>query len=169
MAKESLVLTGFMGVGKSTVGPRVSDALGIKYYDTDEWLETEAGIDIPQLVKSDMQAFRNLEAEALEEILNQEPGIISTGGGIVSTENGRKALQATNAPVVWLRASFDDSARRVAQDEGRERPLFADKVKALELFNERTEWYMETSDHVVDASQPVELVVGDIVKIAQPE
>lgn len=169
MAKESLILTGFMGVGKSTVGPKAANVLEIRYYDIDSWMETEAGIDVPWLVKSDMAAFRKLEAEALADILGQEPGIISTGGGIVSTEIGRSVLRAASTPVVWLRASFDDSARRVAQDTGRERPLFADAMKALELYNERRDWYAETSDHIVDASQPVELVVGDIVKIARPE
>lgn len=167
MSKNSLILTGFMGVGKSTVGPEAASVLGVKYYDTDSWMETEAGIDVPQLVKSDMAAFRKLEAEALEDILTQEPGIISTGGGIVSTEIGRSALRAASVPVVWLRASFDDSAQRVAQDSGRERPLFADTAKALGLYNDREEWYAETSDHIVDASQPVELVVGDIVSIVR--
>jgi len=169
MARKSLILTGFMGVGKSTVGPKAASALEVRYFDTDSWVETEAGIDIPQLVKSDMAAFRKLEAEALEDILSQEPGIISTGGGIVSTEIGRSALLAASTPVVWLRATFEDSARRVAQDSGRERPLFADTTRALELYNERQAWYEETSDHIVDASQPIELVAGDIVKIARPE
>ncbi len=169
MAKERLILTGFMGVGKSTVGPKAASILGIRYYDTDSWMETEAGVDIPQLVKSDMIAFRKLEAEALGTILSQEPGVISTGGGIVSTEIGRNALLAAANPVVWLQAPFGESALRVAQDPGRERPLFADKLKALELYNQRTKWYAETSNHTVDASQPIELVVNDIIKIARPD
>ncbi len=169
MTKESLVLTGFMGVGKSTVGPKAADILGVHYYDTDSWMETEAGIDVPQLVKSDTATFRKAEAEALEAILDREPGIISTGGGIVSTEIGRSALRAVKCPVVWLHAPFNDSAGRVARDGGRERPLFADAAKALELYNERAQWYAETSGHIVDASQSVELVVNAIVKIARPD
>lgn len=167
MAKEHLILTGFMGVGKSTVGPRAADILEVRYYDTDDWMETEAGIDVPQLVKSDMTAFRQAEAEALGAILDREPGVISTGGGIVSTAIGRNALRAAGCPVVWLRAPFEDSARRVTQDNGRERPLFADTAKALELYDERAKWYAETSNRIVDATRPIELVVGDIVTIAR--
>lgn len=167
MTKEHLVLTGFMGVGKSTVGPQAADVLGVRYYDTDDWMETETGIDVPQLVKSNITAFRKAEANALEAILDREPGIISTGGGIVSTEIGRNALRAAGCPVVWLRAPFDDSAKRVAEDNGRERPLFADTATALKLYDERAQWYAKTSDHIVDATQPIELVVGGIVAIAQ--
>jgi shikimate kinase len=154
-------------MGKSTVGPRVADALRVNYYDTDDWMEKVAGIDVPNLVKTDITAFRKLEADTLGAILEQEPGIISTGGGIVSTEVGRKALVAANAPVLWLRAPFVEAAKRVFQDIGRERPLFNDVDKARELYHERMVWYEETSTYVIDASQPVELVMGDIINIAR--
>lgn len=167
MAKESLVLTGFMGVGKSTAGSKAADILDVAYYDTDTWMETNAGINVPQLVKTDMVAFRKLEAETLEHILQQEPGIISTGGGIVSTEIGRRALRASHTPIVWLRASFDDSAARVADDTGRERPLFYDRDTARRLYEERIGWYEETADYTIDAAQPVDLVVDTLVRIAR--
>lgn len=156
-----------MGVGKSTVGPQAANELGARYYDTDAWMEIEAGVDIPNLVRTDMAAFRKLEARALEEILDREPGIVSTGGGIVSTEVGRSALLAADASVVWLQVPFDEAARRVSQDSGRERPLFDDVEKARELYQGRRKWYEETANHIVDASKPVDLVVGDIVEIAQ--
>lgn len=168
MAGERLILTGFMGVGKSTTGPRVANELGVKYYDTDNWMETESGIDVPNLVRTNMAAFRRLEAATLEEILDLEPGVVSTGGGIVSTEVGRNALLASDVPVIWLRATFDEAARRVSEDTtGRERPLFDDIDKARALNDERQVWYRETASHYVDASQPMELVVGDIVAIAR--
>ncbi len=167
MASERLILTGFMGVGKSTVGPLAAEELDVNYYDTDEWMETEAGIDIPMLLRSDPAAFRELEARALKVILKRGPGIFSTGGGIVSTEVGRRALLSADATVVCLQVPFDEAARRVSQDSGRERPLFDDAEKARKLYQERLEWYEETANYIVDASRPVDLVVGDIVKIAQ--
>ncbi len=167
MASDKLILTGFMGVGKTTVGPKVAEALLVDYYDTDEWMKTESGIDVPALVRTDMAAFRELEAKALLQLLEMEPAVISTGGGIVSTEIGREVLHGALAPIVWMRAPFDDLAHRVAADTGNDRPLFEDPEKARELYHERLEWYGQTSDYFVNALQPVNNVVDDIVHIAR--
>lgn len=167
MAGEKLILTGFMGMGKSTVGRKSAENLGVPYSDTDDWMETNAGIDIPELVRTDMAKFRELEADTLITILGENPGVISTGGGIVSTEVGRKALLASNVPVLWLRAPFEVAAERVMQDTGRERPLFSDVDKARTLYEDRMAWYEQTASHIVDASQPLELVVGRVVEIAR--
>ncbi len=166
MAREKLILTGFMGMGKSTVGRISAERLEIPYYDTDDWMETKAGIDIPELVRTDITNFRRIEANTLNTILQEKSGIISTGGGIVSTEIGRNALQASNVPVVWLSAPFDIVIERVQQDIGRERPLFSDIEMARDLFEERKLWYQETASYVVDAAQPIELVVEQVVNIA---
>lgn len=125
MAKEGLILTGFMGMGKSIVGPIVAERMDLEYFDTDDWMGTVGGIDVPHLVKTNMAEFRRVEAVALKTILGQEPGVISTGGGIVSTEVGRSALLASSASVIWLKAPFEVAASRVTSDSGRERPLFS--------------------------------------------
>lgn len=170
MLKNSIIQTGFMGVGKSTVGLIVAEKLGTNYYDTDGWMETESGINVPDLVRTDMAAFRGLEAATLIEILGLEPGVISTGGGIVSTEVGRSALIASGVPVIWMKTSFDVAAKRVLEDNiGRERPLFDDLEKARGRYDERQGWYEETATHIVDASRTPELVAGDIVAIARIE
>ena len=163
MSKEGIILTGFMGMGKSTIGPSVAEKLQVNYFDTDEWLETLQGIDIPELVKTNMPEFRRIEAEALKNILDKEPGVISTGGGIVSTEVGRSALLASSASVVWLRAPFEVAADRVIGDSGRERPLFSNVESARALFDERQQWYEDTATHIVDASQPKEQVVEAVM------
>lgn len=169
MAGEKLILTGFMGMGKSTVGRKSAEILEVPYSDTDEWMEINAGVDVPALVKTNMAKFRELEAGTLRIILSENPGVISTGGGIVSTEVGRKALLASNAPVLWLRALFEVAAERVMRDTGRERPLFSDVDKARTLYEDRMAWYEETASHIVDASQPLELVVGQVVEIARSQ
>jgi shikimate kinase len=169
MAVGNLILTGFMGMGKSTVGRKSAELLKVPYNDTDDWMETNAGINIPELVRTDMAKFRELEAETLQTILGETSGIISTGGGIVSTEVGRKALLGSNVPVLWLRAPFEVAEQRVMQDTGRERPLFSDVNKARALYEERMWWYEETANHIIDASQPLALVVGLVVEIAHSE
>lgn len=167
MAREKLILTGFMGMGKSTVGRKSAELLELPYNDTDDWMETNAHIDIPELVRTDIVKFRELEAATLLEILGETSGIVSTGGGIVSTEVGRKALLATGAPVLWLRAPFEAAERRVMRDTGRERPLFSDVTKARALYEERMGWYEETASHIIDASQPLELVADRVIQIAR--
>lgn len=169
MAGEKLILTGFMGMGKSTVGRKAAELLEVPYSDTDEWMETNAWVNIPELVRTNIAKFRELEAGTLQTILGENSGIISTGGGIVSTEVGRKALLATNVPVLWLRAPFEIAERRVMQDTGRERPLFSDVNRARGLYEERMGWYKETASHIVDASQPLELVVDQVVEIARAQ
>ena len=167
MARKKLILTGFMGMGKSTAGRKSAELLDAPYYDTDDWMEAHAGVDIPKLVKTDMSRFRALEAKTLRTILCEDSGIISTGGGIVSTEIGRKALNAANVPVLWLQAPFEVAEKRITQDIGRERPLFSNIDKARALYEERATWYKETADCIVDASKPIDFVVEDIVKIAR--
>jgi shikimate kinase len=163
MTKEGLILTGFMGMGKSTVGPAVAKRLDLAYFDTDDWLETVSGRDVPHLVKTNMPEFRRLEAQVLETILDQEPGVIATGGGIVSTAFGRAALLAAKVPVVWLKAPFEVAASRVGSDSGRERPLFSNVETARVLFDERQKWYEETAAYEIDAARPAEEVVEAVV------
>lgn len=166
MAEKRVILTGFMGVGKSTIGPMAAEALGVDYYDTDNWMETELGIDIPSLVRTDIAQFRALEAGVLREILGEAPAVVSTGGGIVSTEVGRNALLSAGVPVMWLRAPFEVSAQRVSEDTGRERPLFQDEATARALYEERLPLYNATATYVIAAAQAPEQVVGDIVDLA---
>lgn len=166
MAGKRVILTGFMGVGKSTVGPMVAEALKVNYYDTDSWMETRLGINIADFVKSDMAQFREVEAEALKEILGEAPAVVSTGGGIVSTEVGRSALLSAGVPVMWLRAPFEVSARRVREDTGRERPLFQDEATARALYEERISLYNVTATYVIAAAQAPKDVTSDIVDLA---
>src|SRR5262245_49775536 len=101
MVATTLILTGFMGMGKSTVGRKSAELLHVPYNDTDDWMETNAGVDVPELVRTDLAKFRELEAGALRTILGETSGVISTGGGIVSDQVGRSALLASNVPVLW--------------------------------------------------------------------
>jgi|GEM_PF-3042207 len=163
---ERLILTGFMGVGKTTITTKTADRLDLPHYDTDEHLEA-SGHDIPALVKNNIDEFRKLEAEALLDLLDEyRYGVISTGGGIVSTAMGRNALRSSQVPVVWLDAPFDVLKERVKHDTGRERPLFKDEVFAKNLYDTRKPWYRNTSTDRVDADRDIEPIVTDIAAIA---
>lgn len=165
--REHIVLTGFMGVGKSTAGKLAAAELEIPFTDSDTWLEEHAEVDIAELVRSDMERFRQLEAEAFKQILRTESRVIATGGGIVTTEAGRAALLGSGVPVLWLRAPFTTSAERVSADPGNDRPLFEDLDTAASLHRDRQVWYAQTATHVVDATDTKQQVASAIVSIAR--
>ena len=166
IAGDRIILTGFMGAGKSTVGPLAAELMEGHHFDTDTWMTQVTGIDVPGLVKADMAGFRAQEIKALGEILEQEPGVITTGGGIVSTEAGRRALLNCGVSIGWLQVPFEVAEARVLSDPGMERPLFSDRASAKVLFDERQGWYKETADLIFDASQPARQVAQEVAYFA---
>jgi shikimate kinase len=164
MITKPLFEVGFMGAGKSTIGKLVAGSLDVPFYDTDERIEVAAGRSIPAIFAGEggEPEFRELERDALLAILGEEPGIVSTGGGMVSTQLGRDALRGCGSPVVWLKLDFATTRARVESDIATVRPLFEDPEKALGLFAMRQPWYSEVATAVVDASQPIGAVVNDV-------
>lgn len=169
MTKRHLVEVGFMGVGKTTVGKVVAERLGLAFYDTDEWVKNKTGLSIPEIFAGPggEPEFREYERAALAAILDQEPGIISTGGGIVSTQLGRNMLMGSGAMIVWLDLDFATINNRVAEDIATSRPLFVDPEKALGLFAVRQTWYAEVATTVVDASRPLEVVINEVMGLVE--
>jgi shikimate kinase len=166
--EKHLVEVGFMGAGKSTVGKAVAKQLGVPFYDTDRRVAEVAGMSVPEIFagKGGEPEFRVLEREALLAILEEEPGIVATGGGIVSTHLGRQALIGCGSPVVWLRLDFATTKARVEEDAATQRPLFMDPAKALGLFVVREPWYAQVSTAEIDASRSVEVVAADVAAYA---
>lgn len=168
-AKIHLALTGFMGVGKSEVGKGLLER-GLPVYDVDDMVAATAGKTVKEVIETEgMHAFREREVATFLCSLELEPGAISTGGGIVTTPLGRNALKTCGARVVWLEAPFEVLKERVMADikaeGGNKRPLFEDPVKARELFEERQEWYRETAQFRVDATQPITDVVAEVASL----
>lgn len=165
-AKKHLIEVGFMGAGKTTVGMAVAGELGLPFYDTDQAVIEAAGIPIAEIFASSGEPeFRKLELMALRGILERKPGIVSTGGGIVTTKLGRQALTNCSARVVLLDLSFEATKQRVQNDDGPKRPLFDDKVKAHTLYAAREPLYRQVATHQIDASQTFETVVNDMINL----
>lgn len=116
MIKQHLILIGFMGVGKTTVGRRTAKQLGLKFCDLDSQIVQKYGA-IQSIFNHHGEAyFREVENEMLVSSLTSEkPMLISTGGGIVTHE---KSLQWLGdcSNVIWLKASYSTVLRRVRQD-----------------------------------------------------
>jgi len=168
MVTERVLLTGFMGSGKTTVGRKTAELLEVAYDDVDDRMEKN-GIDLSVDPKTHMPLFRAIETHTVQTMLRENLGVISTGGGVICTEIGRKVLLAADARVVWLRAPFDAVEERIKQDDGRVRPFFnpSNIDAARALYEERLPWYDATADCVVDASLPLDQVVDQVIEIAR--
>ncbi|MEM1441976.1 MAG: shikimate kinase [Verrucomicrobiota bacterium] len=139
---RNLILIGFMGTGKTTIGKQVARSLGFRFVDTDALISKEAGKSISKIFEdSGEEVFRDLETEVLKECGEQENQVISTGGGIVTREENIKILKASGY-VIWLKASPQIIYDRVRRNS--KRPLLQVKdprQTIIDLLEVRDELY----------------------------
>jgi shikimate kinase len=152
--ERHVVLVGLMGAGKSSVGRLLAHALNEPFLDTDALIEHDTGSAVSEIFSSRGEAaFRALELEALrKELAVSTPSVIATGGGVVSTPEGR-ALLVAHTPVVFLDVSAAVAASRVG--DARSRPLIAEDPlgRLHELSAERRAHYLEVATHVIEVDQ----------------
>jgi len=152
---KNIVLIGFMGSGKSTVGRELHQRLGYVLADTDRMIEEAMGKKITEIFKEEgEEAFRDFETLQLLELAKQreERMILSTGGGIVIRAENRALLKRMGY-VVWLDAPVDVIIDRTSRN--RDRPLLncEDAGGRVEtLLAERREWYREASHLKIDTT-----------------
>jgi shikimate kinase len=120
-----IFLTGFMGSGKSTIGPLVANVLGYHFIDLDDAIEARAGRSIPDIFEEQGEAaFRALEAEALVDTLRRDRIVVAVGGGALTFEvNLQRALH--HGTVVYLRITVEQVLQRLVRS-AHERPLLRD-------------------------------------------
>jgi shikimate kinase/3-dehydroquinate synthase len=144
-----LVLTGFMGAGKSSSATRLAKTLGRPAVDTDALLEKQFGKSIPAYFTSHGEAaFREAEeAQILEELASEEPAVIALGGGALTSNKVRRALK--KHLVVYLEISADDAWNRVKNSR---RPLARDETAFRALFDKRQPIYEDHADAIIPNS-----------------
>lgn len=152
------VLIGLPGTGKSTAGARLAELMGVGFADSDELIVARAGRTVAAIFAEDGEdAFRLLEATAIEQALAGFDGVLALGGGAVTTVGVRRALLESPVPVVLLTADEDELLRRIGEDHGR--PLLAadPATRLAELAAARASLYREvavidvpTAGHSVD-------------------
>lgn len=113
-----IVLVGFMGAGKTTVGREVASRLGLPFVDADAVIEARAGTSIPELFEREGEAaFRRLEGAVTRELLGGPDRVVALGGGALGDPAVATALEW--ATVVWLDVSFGEAMRRVGRSTAR--------------------------------------------------
>ena len=137
------VLIGAPGAGKSTIGRRLASSIGVPFTDTDTLVEQAAGMSIADLFVAEGEpAFRSREEAAVAQALMGD-GIVSLGGGAVTSARTRALLAGHR--VVWLEVTLPDAAARVGLNTAR--PLLMGNVRQTmgRLLEERAPLYAEVA------------------------
>ena len=162
MAPRAIII-GAPGAGKTSVGRRVAERLGVEFRDSDAAIEKRAGKPVSDIFLSDGEAeFRRLEREVIAESLADVDGVLSVGGGAVLDPDTREAF--SHHTVVWLEVDLGNATKRVGMNSAR--PLLMGNVRGTmtTMLNERTPLYEEVATVTVDTSgRPLKDVVSDVV------
>lgn len=141
-----IVLTGFMGAGKSTIGALLAQSLGWRFIDSDLVIEREAGRSIAQIFAEQGEAaFRTMEAEAIHAQALREDSVLALGGGAIESAHTREVLNTlTKTKIVFLDAPLDVMVDRcLAQPNAAERPILTDRLRLTQRFASRLPYYRQ--------------------------
>jgi shikimate kinase len=163
--KRNIILTGFMGTGKSTVGKKLAARLGRQFLDTDALIEQESGMSIGQIFAEKGEPyFRTLETQMIARVCATRATVIATGGGAMVSEVNARTLK-NSGTVICLTAHPEVILARVRGNM--DRPLLQGEnplAKIQELLRTRAEAYaradMEIDTSQSNADEVVEAVLG---------
>ncbi len=166
---QNIVLMGFMGTGKSTVGKRLATRLGMTFLDMDTLIEERAGKPIPKIFEEDGEPhFRTLERNLARELSRRSGQVIACGGGVVLNPDNIKDYSQTGL-VICLTATPETILERTSR--ARNRPLLEepDRLKRiLDLLEKRRHLYAAIPHQVDTTTLPTGRVVDTILKMIQP-
>ena len=147
----NIVLIGYRGTGKSTVGRLLAARLGRQLVSTDAEIVKRAQRTIPEIVAQEgWEYFRDLESDICRELASRDQLVIDTGGGAILRAQNVEALKK-NGTLFWLKASVETIVKRIGGDN--QRPSltgtksFVDEIQDVLL--ERTPKYQAAADHVI--------------------
>lgn len=165
--KNNVALTGFMGVGKTSVGKLLAERLGKKYVEADSLIVEKAGKAIPRIFQEDGEiAFRQLEIEIIKKLASQENLVIDCGGGVVLNKINIDRLRQ-NAIVVSLTASPETILKRTSSN-GDGRPVLKQNNGIggiISLLRLRKPYYEQAAEIKIDTSKlSIESAVAKIIE-----
>ncbi len=156
----NIILIGFMGSGKSTIGKVLSEKMERPFLDTDEVISKNVGLSISEIFKKyGEKFFREEERKLIFEMLhNIEDSIISTGGGMPCYLDNGKLLREIGI-VAYLKAPFDLILKRINSEN---RPLFSEEESLRYLYLTRHECYTHVCHFTVEGSAEPLVVVNSL-------
>jgi shikimate kinase len=162
-----IILTGFMGAGKSTIGAQLAGRLSWRFVDSDAIIEARTGATIAQIFAEHGEAaFRVLETDAVREHAQAQYLVLALGGGAIEAESTRCALaELDEACVVFLDAPLEVMvARCLAQPGAAERPVLADRERLAARLAGRLPHYRRAHLTIATSSLAPEAVVDRILE-----
>jgi len=166
LGRRSIVLVGMMGAGKSSIGRRLAQRLGIRFVDADAEIEAgHAGMTIPEIFSTYGEPyFRSGEVRVIARLLEEGPQVLATGGGAYMNAGTRAAI-AEKGLSVWLKAEFEVLMKRVKRRSTADRPMLqgdvAERIRAL--MDERYPVYAAADITVMSRDVAHETIVNEIV------
>lgn len=160
--RDNVILTGFMGTGKSSLGKMLATRLGRPFVDIDKKIEDEAQLTIPKIFEQFGEAhFRELERSAVRELVKRRGLVIATGGGTIKNEENLRLLKSSGV-LVCLTATPEEIFRRTARRG--ERPVLdgggKERLETIKrLLAERKKFY-DRADYHVDTTEwsPIQII-----------
>lgn len=161
---RSIVFVGLMGAGKTAVGRKVAQFLGLPFIDSDHEIESVSRMSVPDLFENYGEAeFRALEQRVILRILEGGPLVLSTGGGAYMNENTRLAI-TERALAVWLKADLDLLMERVVKKQNR--PLLKNpdpRAVMQRLMSERYPVYAKADVTVTTRDARKETIAEEVI------
>ncbi len=167
---KDIILIGFMGAGKTTVGKRLAERFRWDFIDTDEYIEQKAGMAVSEIFdRYGEENFRARETEALQEILQErKEAVISVGGGLPMREKNREYLKKLGR-TIYLRAQVDTLVERLSGDTAR--PLLRGqdlRARITQLMELRSDVYESAADVILDTdTMHIGRIVREIAEITE--
>lgn len=164
---NNIVLIGFMGCGKTSVGKRLAEKMGFEFLDTDEYIEKKENRKVSDIfAKEGEEYFRNAETNSIKELLHlAKRTIIATGGGMPLREENRGLLKELGL-VLYLKANKDITIKRLKSDTTR--PLLAGgdlEEKVDRLLKDRRSIYEATAHHtIITNKKSFEKIIKEILR-----
>ena len=164
LGKRSLVFVGLMGAGKTAIGRRVAQLLGLQFVDSDHEIEAAARMSIPDLFENYGEAeFRSLERRVISRLLKSGPQVVATGGGAFMNEQTRRAI-TRNGVSVWLNADLETLLERVSRRQNRPLLQNADPGEVLQkLIDERYPVYTRADVEVMSRDAAREIIADEVI------
>ena len=160
----NIVLVGFMGAGKTTVGRRLAARLGYRFIDVDCCIEQEQGCPISEIFHyADEKYFRRLETDFIKRLQNLSNVIVSTGGGILTTEGNLELLHRIGK-IFYLKTDLEETFARIKKSTNR--PLLNvenPKEKMVALFKSREHFYQEADITIETTAKNIYQITNEII------
>ena len=160
MDNLNIILIGFMGTGKTTIGKIVSERLNYKFVDTDDLIQEVCNMTIPDIFsQKGEQYFRDVEKAVIKQISNNYNTVIACGGGVVKNAKNIDNLKS-NGVLICLTCDIEILYNRITSNI--DRPLASGKSKEdiLKLMQEREKMY-KVADEFIDTSNASEFDISD--------